>query len=294
MPAASRNDRPTVLLATCAALPDGDEDAGLLADALGELGITARWQVWNDPGASWDEHLTVLRSTWDYTDAHEAFLAWTRRVPRLVNPAPVLAWNTDKTYLAELAASGVPCVPTVFAAPGEPVGFPPSGDFVVKPAVGAGSRGAGRFGSGRRAAAARHVAELHGQGRTVLVQPYLDEVDSAGETALVYIGGEFSHAIGKGAMLPRDIVHPAQSFALFVEERIEARTPDDAELAIGAKVMGALRERLGHDLLYTRVDLLPTRSGPVLGELELAEPSLFLGYAPGAAQRFAAAIAARL
>jgi hypothetical protein len=288
------DDRPTVLLATCAALPAGDEDAELLGGALAARGIDARWQVWTDPEARWDEHLTVLRSTWDYTDAHEDFLAWARRVERLHNPAPVLAWNTDKTYLAALAAAGVPCVPTRFAAPGEPVDLPDAGEFVVKPAVGAGSRGAGRFAAGQHAAARKHVAALHADGRTVLVQPYLDAVDETGETALIYLDGEFSHAISKGAMLPRDVVHPARSYALFVEERITARLPSEAELAVGAKAMAVLRERLGADLLYARVDVLPTAAGPVVGELELAEPSLFLEHGAGAADRFAAAIAARL
>jgi hypothetical protein len=288
------NGRRTVLLATCAALPGGDEDAELLGAALAARGIEARWQVWTDPAARWDGQLTVLRSTWDYTDAYDDFLAWTRGVERLLNPAPLIAWNTDKTYLGALSAAGVPCVPTCFAAPGEPVVLPEAGEFVVKPAVGAGSRGAGRFGSGQQAAALKHVAALHGAGFTVMVQPYLAAVDETGETALIYLDGEFSHAISKGAMLPRNVVHPASSYALYVEERIEPRLASEAELAAGAKAMAVLRERLGSEPLYARVDLLPTEAGPVLGELELAEPSLFLEHGVGAADRFAAAIAARL
>lgn len=294
MSGSRRSDRPTVLLATCAALPGGDEDAELLGAELAAHGIEARWQVWTDAAARWDGRLTVLRSTWDYTDAHADFLAWTRRVEHLLNPAAVIEWNTDKTYLAALESAGVPCVPTCFVAPGEPVIFPEGREFVVKPAVGAGSRGAGRFGAGQRQAALKHVAALHADGRTVLVQPYLDAVDEIGETALIYLDGEFSHAVTKGAMLPRNVVHPARSYALFVEERIEPRLPSEAELAVGAKATAVLRERLGTDLLYARVDLLPTEAGPVLVELELAEPSLFLDHGAGAAQRFAAAIAARL
>jgi len=47
-------------------------------------------------------------------------------------------------------------------------------------------------------------------------------------------------------------------------------------------------------LLYARVDVIPGPDGePVLVELELTEPSVFMEYAPSAAERFADAIAAR-
>ena len=204
----------------------------------------------------------------------------------------MIAWNTDKTYLLELAAADVPIVPTVVARPGEEAALPDAGEFVVKPSVGAGSRGAGRFAPEASDAARDHVATLHAAGRTVLVQPYLGDVDEVGETALIYIAGVFSHAIVKGAMLPADTVHPHRFGPLYVEERISERTPSAAELAVGSHALNAVRGRYGHDLLYVRVDLLPGPDGPVLVELELTEPSLFLGYGEGAADRFAAAIAA--
>ena len=283
-----------VTLATCAALPDGDEDAAALTSALTALGVEPRWRVWDDPEAVWTDGLVVIRSTWDYTQTPERFLSWSRSVPWLANPAEVIAWNSDKVYLLELQAAGIPIVPTAAVRPGDGLALPAVTEFVVKPSVGAGSRGAGRFSAGDAAGAAEHVDRLHADGLTALLQPYLADVDTAGETALIYFAGEFSHAIGKGAMLPTGTVHPARSHALYVEERIHARTPSAEELAVGARVLAVLRERLGTDLLYTRVDLLPGPDGPLLGELELIEPSLFLVHADGAAERFAAAVAARL
>ena len=284
---------PAVTLVTCAALPDGDEDAPVLVDALARAGVKARWQVWNDPAADWSDDLIVVRSPWDYTDAPEQFLTWTRSVPNLANPARVIEWSTDKTYLAVLDSAGVPIVPSSFVRPGETAELPGDTEYVVKPTVGAGSRGAGRFAAGDTAAGRHHVQLLHHEGRTALVQPYLADVDHHGETALVYFDGEFSHAIGKGAMLPYGTVHPLGGYELYVEEQITERVPTEAELAVGGKAIALLRERFGGDLLYVRVDLLPTPDGPLLGELELAEPSLFLSYCPAAADRFAAAIAAR-
>jgi hypothetical protein len=281
-----------VILATCTALPDGDEDAGLLVSALERAGVAATWQAWTDTAVEWASAFTVVRSTWDYTHAPEQFLAWTRTVPRLGNPAPVIEWSSDKVYLADLAADGVPIVPTVFARPGRLPALPADVEYVVKPSVGAGSRGAGRFAAGDVAGGRAHLEMLHGAGRTGLVQPYLSDVDTAGETALLYFGGDFSHAITKGAMLPEETVHPHAGHQLYVEERITPHVATDAELAVGAKVVAVLRARFGQDLLYARVDLLPGPEGPALVELELAEPSVFLGHDDGAADRFAACIAA--
>jgi glutathione synthase/RimK-type ligase-like ATP-grasp enzyme len=246
--------------------------------------------VWDDPSVDWDGYaLVVVRSTWDYVDRRDAFVAWARTVPRLANPAAVLAWNTDKRYLAELAAAGLPTVPTEFLAPGDPFAAPDAAELVVKPTVSAGSRDTRRHSAEHADAAAAHVAELHAAGRTAMVQPYLGDVDHAGETALLYLGGALSHAIRKGPMLPVGGGVPDGLFAL---EDISRREPSAGERALGERVMSTVRARWG-ELLYARVDLLPAPGGePVLIELELTEPSLFLGHAPGAPERLAAAIAA--
>jgi hypothetical protein len=280
-----------VLLATCAALPDGDEDADLLTAALAEAGVDARWVPWTAPIQ--EDALVVLRSTWDYTDRLAEFLNWVAARPRIANPAPVVEWNTDKLYLCDLAEAGVPIVPTTVVARGDDVDFTGHAEFVVKPSVGAGSRGAGRFAAGELAVARKHIARLHESGRVVLVQPYLDAIDTVGETALIYVDGEFSHAVRKDPLLAAAIVHPVEGPALYVEESIEARVPSEAELAVGAAATAEVRHRFGADQLYARVDLLPGPDGPVLVELELTEPSLFLQHSAGAATRFAAAIAAR-
>lgn len=282
-----------VLLATCAALPDGDDDAAALLDALRVVGVAARFEVWTDRSVDWSYGLTVLRSTWDYTLRREAFREWIGSVPVLHNPAEVVAWNSDKVYLRDLATVGVPITPTSVVPPGCVPDFPDA-EFVVKPSVGAGSRGAGRFAAGAVDRARAHTAVLHEAGRTVLVQPYLGDVDAHGETALIYLDGEFSHAIRKGPMLTEHTAHDiAESSGLFLAENISARSPSAAELAVGARAMAAVRSRFGAPLLYARVDLLPSADGPVVVELELTEPTLYLGYAPGSADRFAAAIAAR-
>jgi hypothetical protein len=128
----------------------------------------------------------------------------------------------------------------------------------------------------------------------VLVQPYLDAVDAAGETALIFFDGVFSHAVRKGPMLRPDARHAVDGGALFIEENITAREPSPAELALAERVFAHANAGLAENLLYARIDLLPGPDGPVLVELELVEPSLFFLHADGAADRFAAAISARV
>jgi hypothetical protein len=118
-----------------------------------------------------------------------------------------------------------------------------------------------------------------------MVQPYLEAVDREGETALLYLGGEFSHAVRKAALLPRS---GEIGEGLYVEERITATQPAPDELELAERALDAAPFDRG-ELLYARVDLLP---GPVVLEVELTEPSMFLGYGASSAERFADAITA--
>lgn len=282
-------------LVTAAQAVDLDEDAGPLIDALARIGVDAQLTVWDDDTvdwASWD--LTVLRSAWDYPRRRWSFVAWAEHADAagvVLNPPAVVAWNSDKRYLEALAGRGVAIVPSSVHAPGQDVPFPTDGPFVLKPAVSAGSQDTARYQPGDHAAAAVHGRRLHGQGRDVLVQPYLEQVDNLGETALIYVGDRFSHAIRKGPILAA----PTETVAgLFAAEDIAVRAPSDAERAAAEVALDALPFDRS-DLLYARVDLLPAADGtPLLLEVELVEPSLFLRFADGAADRFAAAIAARL
>lgn len=271
----------TVALATCAAFPDLFEDDAGLVPALAALGVDAVPVVWDAP-ADWASYdLVVVRSTWDYTTRHADFLAWARSVPRLANPADVLAWNTDKRYLGELAAAGVPVVPTTFVAPAEAFEVPPY-EHVVKTTVSAGARDTRRFAAGEDSGP--FARELLDAGRHLVVQPYAAAVDAAGETAVLHFEGVASHAARKAPVLVPSLTDPD-----LVE--ITSRQASADELAVARRVLDAVPF---DELLYARVDLVPGPDGPLLMELELTEPCLFLQQAPGAVDRFAAAIAARL
>jgi hypothetical protein len=295
-----------IALATAAAFPDLDEDGSVLLSALESRGVQPEPAVWTDPRVDWASYdLVVVRCTWDYHERRQEFLAWADRVgsrTRLVNSPAVLRWNTHKGYLRELAEAGLPVVDTTWLEPGDHFAVPAAGEYVVKPAVSAGSRDTNRYVVGEHnELAAAHASGLLAAGRTVMVQPYLDQVDSYGETALLCVGGEFSHAIRKGPLLEPN---GAPVTGAYKEETVEVRVPTDEERAVCEAVLDklgsvpALHGAGRADLAYARVDLVPGPDGsPVLLELELTEPSMFLVYDGGdgsaAAGRFADVLVAQ-
>jgi glutathione synthase/RimK-type ligase-like ATP-grasp enzyme len=292
-------DECCVGLVTSAAAIGLDPDHDVLVEALGRHAAKAVPVIWDDPEVNWDElDAAVIRSTWDYHTRYSEFLGWVDRVTpvtTLHNPAPVVRWSTDKSYLAELSAAGLPVVPTTYLRPGRPLDLDldtvaVTGDVVIKPAVSAGSIDTARYSPAEHTAALDHAHRLLDQGRAVLVQPYQDAVDRDGETALVYIEGTLSHGFRKGPIL-LDPADPSED-ALFVEEEVSARAPTPEQAAVGNEVVRAIEDRFGR-LLYARVDLLPTPTGPIVLEVELVEPSLYHEFGPGSADRFAAAIVAR-
>jgi hypothetical protein len=276
-----------------------DEDLPQLEAALHAAGLQTQVVDWDDPEVPWGSfEIALLRSTWDYTERLREFLVWVESAATLttvLNPPPVVRWNTDKHYLGELARAGVPVVPSTFVEPGASaeqalamfLAQHDCPELVVKPSVGAGSRDTQRHMRSLVGAAVAHVHRLLNAERSVLLQPYLDSVDRDGETALIYFAGRFSHAIRKGPLLPPGST-ASPAVGLFAPEKITPRTPGEDELRVGDRVLAAMPFKAP---LYARVDLIRNASGaPTLLELELTEPSLFFAYAPGSAECFTAAV----
>lgn len=272
-------------LVTCDEARDVDSDLPLLARELPEAAIVS----WTDPEIDWSAFRTVvLRSPWDYHRRRPDFLAWATAVSAesaLWNPLAVVVWNTDKRYLAELCGQGIPIVPTTFLADvGAVERFRAAGglrgDLVVKPTVGASASGVLAT-RGDEDAAIEHARALLSAGLTPMVQPHVEGIEDHGETGLVYLRGEFSHAFRR-----RVVLRPAGEVDgdVLGEERSVARSASAAERSIGDAVMARLPETA-----YARIDLVPAADGPVVLEVELTEPSLFLHLDEGAPARAAAA-----
>jgi len=258
-------------LATCLTLSEPDPDAAPLEAALRDAGIDARWVAWDDPDADWTTPApTLLRSTWNYPHHHERFLAWADGVAGpLWNPPHIVRWNSHKRYLADLAARGVPVVPTLHVPRGGTAELP-EGELVIKPAVSAGSFGTRRFAADDRDAARAFLAEMSTE-RDMMVQPYLRSVEDHGERSLIWIDGVFTHSIRKSPRFSDGSEAITGPFPLAADER-----------AVAEAALAPYREQL----LYARCDLARDAHGqPLIMELELIEPSLFFAQGPDALSR---------
>jgi glutathione synthase/RimK-type ligase-like ATP-grasp enzyme len=235
--------------------------------------------VWDDASVDWSRfRLVVVRSAWDYAERWREFLRWAASVRQLENPLPVLQFGVDKErYLTTLSDGGVPVVPTSYHASAE--GFVPwEGPIVVKPAISAGGRRSARFEAGD-SGALELVAEITRAGETAMVQPFLDCVP---ETSLVFVDDAYSHSLARRAALPLG----GAEEVLYLDEQLGSCEATEEERQVARAALDLVPGRT----LYARVDLL---GGAVL-ELEVVEPSLYLSFSPSAADRLAAAVAARL
>lgn len=282
---------PRLALVTAVAARHLDTDLPLLTAALAAHPIDVDIVAWDDEAVDWSAFdVAVVRSTWDYHRRLDDFVRWIRAtssVTRLWNPADVMIWNLDKRYLAELADRGIAIVPSRFLTGDDEIAVALDdgafeGDIVVKPTVGAGANGARRF-VDRPADARAHAISLVDGTVAAMVQPYVTGVDQRDETGIVTLGGRISHAFAKGPILSDD---PEWSDGLYVTERIGPRAATTDEIAVAEQVLAVLP-----DTAYARIDLLPGDDGPLVSEVELVEPSLFLHVADDAATTAAAALA---
>lgn len=288
---------PLVLLVTSSNWPAGEPGAPALDAALAARGLESRWVVWDDPAVDWSAaDLVAVRSTWDYIERHEEFVAWARRVDggtRLLNGAEVFAWNVDKAYLTGLG-DGLAVVPTRTAGtvPELADGVREFGTAVVKPRVGAGGAGVlvvddpadPRLGTEVQ----DHPELPPGRGPWV-VQPLVESVRTEGETSVFVLDGRPVSQVDKLPVGREIRVHEHFGGASRpVPLRAEA-----ADLALAATA--AAERVVGRSLDYGRVDMMRLADGTLaVSELEVTEPGLYLDVLPANAEPFADLVVARL
>ena len=258
--------------------PDPDLDIPFAKTAAKTLKIDLVFTNWNDEQIKWsDFDAAVIRSTWDYVPVRDRFLKKTKEISnetKLFNSHDVMSWNTDKKYLLDLEAKGVPIIPTKFvhnieeAKDGISWAFNKANSIAIKPTVGAGARLAGKANSAPEALT--FVEEILKVNRVAMIQPYVSSVDEEGEKAIIVINGQISHAARK---VPALTVggHGDAAGALEVTDEI---------VEIVRTVSEAVKE--WDDLLFARVDVVRLDNKLVLMELELTEPWLFMQFRPEA------------
>jgi len=295
-----------VVFLTYNGLPQGDADDLLVLDQLSANGLTVSVLDWRTiQPDKLDSRLVVLRSTWDYHHFYNQFIDWVAIASNhslLLNSAELVRWNSNKKYLLQLQAAGIPIAPTVYIEQNNAAAIDTialrnilaqpqivqARDLIIKPAIGLSTYGVKRFSIDRSGPGPleHHIVELSAHG-AVLIQPYLDAVEKYGERSLVFIGGAFSHSVRKAAF---------QKMAAAGEAGETAVLASPEEIAFAENVLQQLKViKNCSNPLYARVDIVPDQNGRLLLlELELIEPSLFLAMAPRASDRFAQAIMAAL
>lgn len=278
---------PRIAIATCAAYPELKGDDELLCEALRRRGCEATSTVWDEGGTDWSSFdLCLVRSTWDYHDKYPEFINWTRQVESVTalrNPAEVIAWNSDKTYLREMSEAGVPTVPTLWVEQGSEIDLASAlaergwEEAVIKPVVDLGAKNLHRARANGAQAALTTVLSR----QQAMVQPFLPSLEQEGELSLIYIEGNFSHAVRK-----RPASGDFRVQSIWGGTTAPAK-PEPQQVEVAERALAHLEE----PPLYARTDLVTNPEGnPALIELELIEPNLYLSTHPTAAERLANAV----
>jgi glutathione synthase/RimK-type ligase-like ATP-grasp enzyme len=279
-----------IVLATCRTWPELSASDQCLAAVLRARGHTVDAAPWNGTFAPFERaDVVVVRSTWDYHDAPDAYAAWLERLDphRTFNGPALIRWNLSKRYLLDLAARGAR-VPRSRESAAEPTAVAAAlaalalRDAVIKPLIGASGFGVERVRAGDEAGALARARAGKPTDR-VLVQEYLPGI-SAGEAAGVFFGGRFSHAL-------RRVPAPGE-FRINSQYggRMEAATLHDEVVAQMRGVLALLPDAP----VYVRIDGVVSKRDFVTMEVEVNEPGLGLDLVPGAAERFADALLAAL
>jgi glutathione synthase/RimK-type ligase-like ATP-grasp enzyme len=269
--------------------PDPDLDIAVFTTALRRAGYEVEIVDWQLPLTPNSFDALLIRSTWNYAQNLISFKSWLHEIAaqtRVINPVSVILHNLDKRYLFELAYLGIPTIPTVLIENADQIFEKdlPSSKLVFKPVIGAGARGA-FVATGITESVDEVQAHFHQSDLPLLVQPYLTEVESQGEIAVVCCNGEPLHAIVKKPALTEG---GHGDFAGNVE--LSADLLEFVE-RINQYQIGNLKVK---DLYYSRIDVVPTSDGLKLMELELFEPTLFLNANRNSAEIFAAGIKSHL
>lgn len=263
-----------------------------LSEALALAGVEAVPSPWTDHGddasglGGFPLILPVI--AWGYHRDHARWMracaTWAAAGLPVANPPSVLAWNSDKTYLARLAERGVAIPPTVWtqavtadqiAAAFARTG---AGQLIVKPTVSGGAWRTLRLSPGQ--------ALTDPPAGPAMIQPYLPQIETEGETSLLFFGGRFSHAVNKRPV-DGDFRIQVQFGGLYTP----LAEPPPGALETAEQVLAAIDE----DLLYARIDMVPDGDGGwLLMEAELIESDFYLAHDPQHGAGFARAVANRL
>lgn len=267
-----------------------------LRHALAAEGLDARPTPWtahvdDADGLRGYAHVLPLLA-WGYHLDHARWLraceAWGKAGLPMSNPPAVLAWNSDKRYLAELEGRGVAIPRTEWLRQPEREAlermFEDTGAeaLIIKPTVSGGAWKTQRFDRDGIDAVVAGWRDGDADGPEMLVQPFLPTIATEGETSLLYFGGRLSHVVNK-----RPVAGDFRVQDYFGGRYTALPEPPAGALDLAERTLAAIDA----PLLYARIDMVPDGDGRwLLMEAELVEPDFYLGAAPGRGGAFAKAL----
>ena len=265
-------------LLTCTNLPTWEEDDRFFHAALDMAGIEWSLLAW-DSDTDWSTFdVTLIRTTWDYVDRREQFSERLKEIASqtyLVNPVEIVEWNLEKTYLKDLEDAGIPIAPTVWIDEkidlNEVMTSRGWGRGFLKPVVGACAVDTKRFTVNEIASVQVWLNTLVDQGEKMMLQPYLEPVETVGEYSVIYFGQRLSHCVQK---IPVKGDYRVQDDYGASDHPIE---PIDYPqmMHVADATLRYLHERFSN-VLVIRMDFLKMSDGQfVINEVEMIEPSLF-------------------
>jgi glutathione synthase/RimK-type ligase-like ATP-grasp enzyme len=262
----------------------------LLFEPLKAVGWLAEEVSWRKPDVDWNSYdAVVIRTTWDYQDNVEAFLACLQRIDassaQLQNSFKIVEWNISKRYLRDLQNQGIHIVPTLwfdsFSLAELQLGFNyfNTSEIVLKPLVSANADHTYRLTPENLNNQAEQLQAVFAQ-REFMLQPFLSGIVDEGEYSLFYFAGHYSHSILK---------QPGAGDFRVQEEhggKLKSIQPCEEMLTTARHCLAALPE----DVLYARVDLVRHKKEFAVIEIELIEPSLYFNMDTSSPQRFVDAL----
>lgn len=282
-------------LATAPHLPAGVPDDQLALPELAARGIEAVFVDWTQPLPA-DLDALIVRSTWSYFEAFEAFDNWLASLTQLsmpvANPPERMRQNLSKRYLLDLQAAGFAIVPTRLISAETAFGpaelaqaLQDTPELVLKPVVSASGHATYRVRQPEDLGPADWALLQAAMARDgLLLQPFVPQIQSEGEWSLVFLGGRYSHAVNKRAAGEQFLIH----------EEYGGQSRGQTAPAALQSLAEAVVARFAADCLYARVDAIWHQDQWQVMELELIEPALYLAQDPAAPARWAEAMASWL
>ncbi|MGH2666876.1 ATP-grasp domain-containing protein [Flavobacterium sp.] len=278
-----------IALLTCENLPELTSADQLLIPELAKYNIAAKAVIWDDKKINWtDFDYLIFRNTWDYFEKESEFNLWLDRIEKLgvktLNSIEVIKENKHKFYLREMKENGILIIPTIFIDKTTNLNLPdiiPSDwtKAVIKPAFSGGAYQTTVFGLDT-------IAEINDEYQSIasekelLLQQFMPEIQTLGETSFIFFNKKFSHCINK-----KPIEGDFRVQSQFGGEY--TLTQPSSELIEAAQ---KIVNQFDGNLLYARVDGIIIENELHLMEIECIEPDLYFNLSDGSQERFVKSI----